>query len=276
MPTQTVQQIFDAPVIENRERHEKLIATADPAIRYVIAMTPRSGSSHLCDVLKNGKLFGKPNEMLSREFIPKILTNIPASTTDQYLDHVFRATASSNGISGIKCSWFQFREFRDHMKAPENLLKLKFIYLIRRDSALQAVSLYRATQTNVFHTNVKHTPEALAKLEKLGYDYAQIKFWHAHILKQEEGWKAWFAEQKIFPLCLHYEDIDENVTAVCNRIAHYIGRPLASRMLAPEASVFRKLGSRTSLEWACRFSLELDAEERAKEPAPAGAETAGG
>lgn len=265
MAQNTIKQIFASPTIDT-EKYNRLKEAEDPPIRYAIAMTPRSGSSHLCDVLKGGKLMGRPGEVLSRDFVPNILKNIPARTPDEYFCHVFRALRSTTGIAGIKCSWFQFKEFRAAMAEPGVVDSLRYIYLTRRNLSAQAVSLYRATQTKVFHTNVEHPAESLAKLEELPYDYEQIKFWRAHIASQETGWKAFFAEKNIFPLCIQYEDIDDDVIAVANRMAAYIGRPRAAREVKPEVSVFRKISSRKSVEWAARFDLEFDAELRAKQP----------
>ena len=65
------------------------------------------------------------------------------------------------------------------------------------------------------------------------------------------------------------------LAAVVHRLATYIGRPRASREVAPEESVFRKLGNRTSVEWTARFNLEHDAQLRAAQAAQAAAATAG-
>lgn len=264
-----VKSIFASPKID-ATKYDRLKALEDPAVRYVIAMTPRSGSSHLCDVIKTGKLLGRPGEVLSRDFIPNILKNVPAHTPDEYFTHVFRALRSSTGISGIKASWFQFKDFRAAMATPDVVDSLRYVYLTRRDLTAQAVSLYRATQTKVFHTNVEHSAESLAKLDELPYDYEQIKYWRNHIEVQEVGWQRFFVEKNIFPLCIHYEDIDANVSAVTQRIAAYIGRPRAAREVQPEASIFRKISSRKSVEWTARFDLEYDTEVRSQQEAQPG------
>jgi trehalose 2-sulfotransferase len=267
MAQNPVKSIF-ASVKNDATKLERLQQAEDPSVRYIIAITPRSGSSHLCDVLKSGKYLGRPGEMLSRDFIPNILKNVPARTPDEYFSHVFRALRSPTGISGIKCSWFQFQDFRSAMAHPEVADSFRYIYLTRRDLTAQAVSLYRATQTKVFHTNIEHSTESLTKLDELPYDYEQIKFWRAHIESQECGWQKFFVEKNIFPLCIHYEDVDADVTAVAQRIAAYINRPRAAREVKPETSAFRKISSRKSVEWTARFDLELDAQLRIAQQGP--------
>ena len=78
----------------------------------------------------------------------------------------------------------------------------KYIYLTRRDLAAQAISLYKATETSVFHTNVQHSEEAISKLRSLQYDYEKIKEWYVHIDRQEKGWQAYFFNNRIVPLCV--------------------------------------------------------------------------
>lgn len=244
------------------KRHEQVAAMPEPRSLYLIAMTPRSGSSHLCDVLSNTRKLGRPGEMLSKEFIPEIVRSAPGRDADEYLRQVLKVIRTPNGVSGLKASWFQFDEFRRAMKEPAFLLKFRFIHLTRRDPSAQAVSLYRATATNVFHTNVHHSADAIGQLEALDYDFEKIRHWHDHIVAQERGWQSFFAENGIFPLAVSYEDIEHDVLAVVRRIAAYIGRPHAAASVVPD-SIFRKLGERRSLEWATRFKLDLDAHLRA-------------
>jgi LPS sulfotransferase NodH len=265
MSKQNIVKLFAGLAVDER-RHAVVAAMAEPRTRYIIAMTPRSGSSHLCDVLKNAKLMGRPGEMLSQLFIPNIAKSAPGRDPDEYLRQVMKATQSRTGISGLKASWFQFNDFTSAMAQPLAFKQFRFIHLTRRDLAAQAVSLYCATETNVFHTNIEHSETALGKLADLEYDFAKIKVWQEHILVQEKGWQQYFARHGIFPLAITYEDIEADVVAVARRIAAYIGRPRAAGEASAE-SIFRKIGERRNVEWAARFTLELDREQRAVEPA---------
>jgi trehalose 2-sulfotransferase len=260
MAAQNVKKLF-AKLPFDVVRHAEVAALDEPAPKYLIAMTPRSGSSFLCDVLKNTRLMGRPGEMLSQLFIPNIVKSAPGRTPDEYLGQVMRVIKSRNGVSGLKASWFQFNDFQLAMEDPSVFLKFRFIYLTRRDLAAQAVSLYRATESNVFHTNVEHSSTELGKLAALRYDFAKIKEWHTHILAQERGWQKFFAEHGIYPLAITYEDIESDVSLVAKRIAGYIGRPRAAQNATAE-SIFKKIGERANVEWAAQFTLDLDQELR--------------
>ena len=115
------------------------------------------------------------------------------------------------------------------------------------------------------HTNVQHSSDERGRLERLTYDFALIRQWYQHIVVQERGWQRYFAELHLNPLCITYEDIEDDVVAVVHRIAHYIGRPRASEPASSD-SIFRKIGNRRNVEWAAQFMLDLDAHERANPP----------
>jgi LPS sulfotransferase NodH len=244
-------------------KRSTLQALPHPPVRYIIAFTPRAGSSYLCDVLKNMGRFGSPGEWMSADFVPKIRqARVPSISADDYLDLALKTFRSGNGVSGFKASWFQFQDFAQAMQAPQALAQCRFIHLTRRDLAAQAVSLYRAVHTGVFHTNIEHAPEKIAALARLPYDFAAIDEWRRHIEVQEQGWREYFSQHSIFPLSLSYEDVQADIRALVRRIACYLGRPRAAEAeFAP--SIFQKISQRQSVEWACRYRLEQDAQERA-------------
>jgi len=161
----------------------------------------------------------------------------------------------TGNTSGLKASWFQFNDFRMSMQNPELLTEYRYIYLTRRDLAAQAVSLYRATATDVFHTNIKHSEEKLKKLKKLKFNYEKIEFWCKHIQVQERGWSDFFTAHRIYPLCINYEEIEEDAASVVKRIFTYLSITPPAKP-TPLESIFRKLGERANLRWAGRFQMQ--------------------
>jgi LPS sulfotransferase NodH len=250
-----VLEIFKSPVIASKQL-ERLGELAEPRCRYLIAMTPRSGSSYLCDVMNKSNRFGSPGEVINQEFISGILKRIPGRTPAEYLRNVIRFRKTRNGISGLKASWFQFENFSQAMASSDYLSGFKYIYLTRRDIAAQAVSLYKATASSVFHTNRTHDEKSKLKLKSLKYDFAEINKWCEHIVRQEQGWQLYFYENQIFPLCLSYEDIEQDILGTLKRIATYVGVKQEKVTLPEEPSVFKKFSDERNVEWAHRFSLE--------------------
>lgn len=238
------------------ERVVQIEGTEDPRRRYIIAMTPRSGSSYLCDVLSRTKRFGAPGEFINQEFIPNILEKIPGRTPCEYFRNVARVKKTKNGIYGLKASWFQFDNFFESLGNSDCMDGYKYIYLTRRNLAAQAVSLYKATATSVFHTNVSHDANAVRRLKELVYDYDAINDWYEHIVRQEEGWQDYFQSNRIFPCCITYEEIDANVYSVVKKIALYLGVNPDKVQLPGESSVFAKVSDYRNVEWACRYMIE--------------------
>lgn len=265
-PVQELLTLFSAP--GDTSKLERLRQAPTPAVKYMIAMTPRSGSSYLCDVLGQTQRLGAPGEFLASSVVASNRSRAVATDSpDEYVELMLRRGRTANGVSGFKTSWFQFKSFTTVMRSPQVFSAYKVIYLTRRHLAAQAVSLYRMTSTRVSHTNIEHSSTQLEALEALPYDYDKIKSWHKHLLAQEQGWQDYFAQHSIHPLCITYEDIDADVGAVCRRIAAYLGRPKAAASI-PTTSVFRKLAGRPSVEWAAQFELDWDAEQRTS-PTPA-------
>jgi len=252
-------------IFKNAELDQKkldaLEKTPDPKYRYIIAITPRSGSSYLSDVMANTKQFGKPGEFLNKPFIPNILKAIPARTPDEFLRNTMRYRASKNGVSGLKTSWFSFKNFKESLEDKNDLKNYKYIYLTRRDLDAQAVSLYRATSSNVFHTNIEHSSEAIKSLKSQKYDYNLIKQWYEHIAEQESGWQQYFSENDIFPLFIAYEDIEHDILNVLKRISKYIDLQEGNISLPETSSIFKKVGDKKNIRWTHRFALEHALEE---------------
>jgi LPS sulfotransferase NodH len=240
----------------NLDRLQTIEAIQEPRSRYIIAITPRSGSSYLCDMMTGTKLFGKPQEALDSSNLKNHLKiNIPGRTPEEYIRNLIRVRRTANNVSGLKASWFQFQNFMTAMNDTLYLSGFKYIYLTRRNLTEQAVSLYKATASSVFHTNKEHSADALKQLDQLEYDYKAIKDWYDHIVAQEKGWQDYFYKQRIFPLCISYEEIEEDVFTVLKRIAIYISVS-PENIVMPEFSAFKKVSDERNLEWSLRFSLE--------------------
>lgn len=222
-----------------------------------MAITPRSGSTYLCDMIMKTKRLGIPEEVLGQLSIPGRLKNIPGRTPEEYIRNASRVKRTANNVAGIKASWFQFENFIKAMDDHSYLAGFKYIYLTRRDLAAQAVSLYKATASSVFHTDKQYSGEAINQLNALEYDYEAIKNWYAHLVAQEKGWQRYFYNRRIFPLHITYEDIEDDMFGVLKRIASYVAVDPANIAMPETESVFKKISDGRNAEWARRFSVEL-------------------
>jgi LPS sulfotransferase NodH len=143
------------------------------AIRsYIIAATPRSGSTLLCDLLSGTGFAGQPHSYYRREdildYARKWGVSSPNVIGDQafertYLEAVRRAGATQTGIFGLRLMWSSVGELSARLSAihPDPLddparFELAFgkplyIHLSRQDKVAQAVSLLKAKQSGLWH-----------------------------------------------------------------------------------------------------------------------------
>ncbi len=218
---------------------------------YMIAMTPRSGSSYLTDVLSRTMLLGRPGEFLPYEHI-KIAMDKLGRNKIAVQDHflwVIRQT-STNGVFGQKSSYYQAQQFFDWdgFNVFDYLFPgTKFIYLIRRAIVKQAISLYIATETKVFHTNVEHERNRIKMIESLPYNRKKINYWLKHIVNQEILWSRYFKEKGIDPLFFYYEDLVADVEFWVNKIISYVG--VEGAYVDPKASIFRPVSTNRNIEF---------------------------
>ncbi|MFZ2724736.1 MAG: Stf0 family sulfotransferase [Methylococcaceae bacterium] len=250
-----IQKLFNASTVD-LARLKEIEAIKDPRSRYVLAITPRSGSSYLCDVMRHTKRLGIPQEVIDVGGIKLRLATMSGRTPEEYLRNVLRVQQSENGVSGTKASWFQWQQFQNSVSDKSIFKGLHYIYLTRRDLAEQAVSLYKATETTVFHTAKQHDESVMNKLKQLEYDYSKIKYWYEHITAQERGWQQYFYQHNIFPLCIYYEDLEADLLSVLKRIAIYVGVQPNNVFLPKKESVYHKIGDDRNAQWARQFALE--------------------
>jgi len=198
---------------------------SDNTLNYAIAITPRSGSSYLSDVLSQTKSLGRPGEFLPKEHIVIALKNrnieIGSISVADHFEWVVKQTKTGS-IFGQKMSFFQFQKFANI--EGENIFNIlfpntKFIYLIRRSIIKQAISMYLADETQVFHNNNENYTRDEEDIE---FNFEKIFFWVKHIRAQELGWQKYFDQNAIPHLTLYYEDIIGNLSYTLNLISSFI------------------------------------------------------
>ncbi|SLN69107.1 Stf0 sulfotransferase [Roseisalinus antarcticus] len=173
-----------------------------------ILFTPRSGSSWLTDVLTQTRLFGKPQEWFNPNFMGNTLKRVNANSPQGYIDMLRRKHSLGNFFSFEVTIYQMHRVFgKDPGLMAYLPEKFPLIYLRRQDMVLQAVSLAKAVQTDVFHT-VNTTPEEIASAEaRFEYDGDQIRQWLEHIFDQERKCEAFLADREGPLLRITYEQM---------------------------------------------------------------------
>jgi LPS sulfotransferase NodH len=177
---------------------------AEPDRGYVLAMTPRSGSTWLARMLTATGVLGRPDEYLLPGH-PLVVATKPRSLR-WYLSAVARASATQNGVWAIKGDLPQ-------LSASLPLLAARCVLLTREDRLAQAVSLYRAVASGVWDDEV---PD-----DSIPFDPAAIGDAERYLAAMEQGWDAALAGRDV--LRVTYEQLVREPLAVVASVASMMG-----------------------------------------------------
>jgi LPS sulfotransferase NodH len=260
------------------------------AAAYIICTSPRSGSWLLSEGLASTRLAGNPREWFTFHEEQKYraqwrMAHESDLSYAAYLRLAGIDSTTSNGVSGIKLHYFQFAALPKKMEPIADLRGLtaaqvvsqlfpqaKYLWLIRRDKARQAISFLIASHTNVWwtmeygepgdyeasSTDPEFDPQAIAHLEQV-------------FLEHDSRWQSYFAENQIVPLIIYYEDLVSDYLGTIRRILRWLGIPNADDVnIAPPR--LRRQSNARSHEWLKRYAAFKSTSENL-ETRPATAET---
>jgi trehalose 2-sulfotransferase len=243
-----------------------------PRLSHLVCATERSGTTLLCELLGATGVAGRPEEYFEclnstgrvrqpREYFdadtdPEVLALLPSSPPSRpagdwhaRLAWALERGTTSNGVFGAKMMWAYLPDFLAHGE-PEAMLgePLRWVHVDREDKLAQAVSLWRAVQTEqwraedrsggapVFHAG------AIAALKRRLEDHAA-------------GWREWFAARRIDPLEITYEELAADPHATVCRVLDHLGLDTAGIDI-PAPPTLRQADSR-SQAWVERFRAQV-------------------
>jgi LPS sulfotransferase NodH len=250
---------------------------ATPRLSYWVCATPRSGSTLLCDVLGATGVAGRPQEFWEalpgtglprqpREYLPgldddavgvelpPVRTGAPLPPFRERLAEAFREGTTPNGVWGAKVMWGYLRPVLDGLGGePEDVLPdLRYVLVRRRDKLRQAISLWRAIQTQEWsrqhHDDGDERPE-------LVYSGPAIAALEAQLRRHEAAWEAWLAERPVAPLVLDYEDYESDPQVAVTAVLDHLGVPAPDAL--PAATRMRRQSDGLSEAWRRRHVEEV-------------------
>jgi LPS sulfotransferase NodH len=247
---------------------------AAPFSSYILAATPRSGSTLLCDLLSGTGIAGQPQSYYRREDIADYARAWGVSSPDvigdeaferNYLEAVRRAGTAQTGVFGLRLMWSSVAELSARLGAictdpldDAARFELAFgrplyIHLSRRDKVAQTVSLLKARQSGLWHRAVDGTErERTAPPAPFVYDVDRLAGLVEELETDDAAWNGWFSRFGIEPLRLTYEGLAADPQRVLAQVLSALALDAA---IAASVDVrTAKLADETSLEWAHRFS----------------------
>jgi LPS sulfotransferase NodH len=216
---------------------------------YVIASTPRSGSSLLAAGLVSTGVAGRPEEYFTPDHIAAYKQDLQLPTNcswADYLERVMAFAATENGVRGFKIHWRHVVVLAQAMGIhgdPGEVLEMLFptavfVNIVRVDRRAQAISLFRAETTGEWFRShgpsgrvrpwglylARPTPgPAAVDLTGTAPTYEQIVAIERSLHAEQEAWTNYFTTRRLKVLTVRYEDVDANYRAEIARVLRFLG-----------------------------------------------------
>jgi LPS sulfotransferase NodH len=187
---------------------------------------------------------------------------------DRYLDWVLHEGMTPNGVFGAKLMWGYLGDFATLLRGiagnagkpvPELLAAtfpgLRYVQITREDKVRQAVSLWKAVQTQAWRAKEDDAP----KVEPT-FSFRAINFLVRQLTAHDASWDAYFLGLGITPLKLTYEELAEAPERVVRGVLDHLGIP-APAHLAIEPTGLKVQADARSEEWVQRVHEHLAALE---------------
>jgi LPS sulfotransferase NodH len=247
----------------------------------VICTSPRSGSSLLCEGLKNTGRAGAPAEYFDdrREFSEYWRRQFGIPNTVHYFDGVVVHSSTANGFFGAKLHWTNCRALRRALHASvgskladvrgrslNELLQAKFasiqyVWLRRRNKVAQGISHYLAICTDLWQISRNEwNQRAPDNRQSVDFDLSMIEDCVGWASGYDAEWQGFFDRHKLRPLILYYEEFAQIYDRTIRDVLDFLCVPHGD-VVSQEPPLVRVANPR-SLEWEERYVRLKQAGER--------------
>jgi trehalose 2-sulfotransferase len=233
---------------------------------YVIASTPRSGSSLLAAGLAATGVAGRPEEYFTPDHIGfyKQDLKLPVNCSwAEYLAKVMAFAATENGVRGVKIHWRHVVSlaralgFRGDPGVALDVLfpAAVFVNIVRADRRAQAISLFRAETTEEWFRSpgpstsmrpwglylARPAPgRAAVDLTCVAPTYAQIVGMEQSLDTEQAAWTNYFTTRRLRALTVGYEELDANYRGEIARVLEFLGADPAHAAGLPKPPLERQ------------------------------------
>jgi trehalose 2-sulfotransferase len=242
-----------------------VVMESSPRISALLCTLPRSGSWLLAEYLHNSDRAGTPEEYFRPDYVEWYLSRWgapPGRTITEYLRLCRARTATDNGVFSVKLHWYQMewlvallRVSHDAGMAPHEIVEsefphVRYIYLIREDTASQALSWYRAIRTDAWFQ--------LGEEGRRPYnerpDLQQVRWLEDVLLDHGQRWCSYFRAAGVSPLCIRFADLVQRPDPTVRRVLAHMdagypsGQPLPRGRLARQSDEWTDFWQRAYLQ----------------------------
>jgi LPS sulfotransferase NodH len=254
-------------------------------VSYLVCATPRSGSTLLCETLRKTGVAGNPLEFfeaLPETGVPRRPLDYLAGLDDPdalalvagaqppeappysdlrgcaaYAEHLAKVRAAGttpNGVFGAKIMWAHLVDLGRQLGTDDlgalvdaHFDRPRFIWVRREDTVRQAVSLWRAMQTQSWRAEnepAKGEPQ---------YSYTALRHLVELLTAHERAWEQFLAGRPDV-LTLTYDEIASDIADAVARTLGHIG--IARDAAADALPTMRRQADARSAEWAEAYARD--------------------
>ena len=256
---------------------------AHPDLAYLVCATPRSGSTLLCETLRATGGAGVPLEHFEvlratglprqpREYFDGVhdasvlehLAPLRPGTPDREAPGAWWARVraegeTANGVWGGKLMWGHVDELLARARRLDGLAgadlaavlrallgEVRLIFVTRADKVAQAVSLWRAVQTQSWRAGDG------APHEDPAYSFAAIDHLAGRLEADDAAWRAWFGAAGADPIVVPYDDLEADPAGTAGAVLGALG--LDDRQVVVPG--LRRQADERSAQWAAHYRDE--------------------
>jgi LPS sulfotransferase NodH len=268
-------------------------------ISYLVCATQRSGSTLLCELLRATDVAGVPDEYFERlretglarqprqyfegpsvrDVAERLTPTVPGHPEqpgefESWFRYVLQRGITLNGVFGAKMMWNYLDDFKLRMAELPGLgdlsfnerldavfPRLKIIFMRRRDKVAQAVSLWKAIQTQQWRTESESGSAQVESDEAPGveYDYRAIEYLLNELHRWDALWEEWFHATGREPIRVFYDEFTVSRAATIGRVLDALGvDPPAPEGKKP----MRRQADDRSKDWVARFRADSEHRQR--------------
>lgn len=231
---------------------------AFPGVRHKVGMlfTSRSGTTFFVDVLNRTGQLGEIREHMNTYMQNNGARKWRAKSIGDYVVKSTKRYTTANGVYGFKGTAEALLPLIQLGELPAHAKTWSWITVRRNDIIAQAISLYRAKATGVWHKRSRDAP-GLPPLPP--YDFAAIEKQINLIQRRQGQIERFIAHHGLQPLRLVYEEFRDDPTDALHAVFDHVGVPAPTNLdqLAAETE-FKVLRNSETERYADQFRADLE------------------
>jgi len=225
---------------------------------YIVAATPRTGSSLLCEGLRSTEIAGHPVEVFAPLFRGMWYRRLLLRSSTRFEDFFLAALkygTSINGVYGLKIQWMHVAKLAKDLSfkgETEDVFDAyfpgaRFVNIVRRNRREQAISWYRAIATNEWWRINSNNRHRMALVEPK-FDTKAIQSLEIEIDRQQKAWDQFFSTRRISPLVVEYENLSKDYNGQVASVLSFLNLDSAKAMQIPPPRLIKQ-ADKVTAEW---------------------------